>query len=147
MREAGGGHVFLRGQMNNQFDVAHLTGQAISLAGLISYFIGWLPAVAATIAAIFYILQIWEMRTVTEWRERYKRRHKAEKILRLKAQEKVIAAQLEALELKRSAASTAAEVLRAAEVVAADKVAAAASAAKIEQVRTQTEAAVKRLDQ
>lgn len=48
-------------------------------AGLImGTFVGWLPGIAAFLAVVWYLIQIWESRTFTNWRLR-RREHKIKK--------------------------------------------------------------------
>lgn len=104
---------------------------------------GYLPGVVAVIggclAIVWYALMIYESKTFEAWRADRASRIKARRIAKLNAKEKVIRAELEALELKRGAAATAAAVVQAAERTAADKVATATAEAKIEVARSETE--------
>lgn len=41
--------------------------QVISVAAILGTLAGWLPVAAAFIAAVFYIIEIWESATVQHW--------------------------------------------------------------------------------
>lgn len=104
---------------------------------------GYLPGTVAVIggcfAIVWYLIMIYESKTFNNWRTDRAQRIKERRIARLKAKERVIVAELEALELKRSAAVTAAAVLETAERAAADKVATATAQAKVDAIRSETE--------
>jgi len=79
-----------------------------------------LPAVAAAAGAIYYLIQVWETRTIQHWWNNRKMRLKAEKIARLRAKEKVIQAQLEAEgEVRQARAKARAKVEAASQEAAA----------------------------
>src|SRR6185437_4505984 len=77
---------------------------------------GYLPSFIAVIGGIFaivwYGIMIHESKTVKAWSDERAQARKLRRIAQLKAKEKIITAQLDALELKRSAAATAAELVR-----------------------------------
>lgn len=108
------------------------TWHAIDTLGagtIIATVLGYLPAVAAGVALLWYMIQIWESKTIQHWLENRRMVRKAKKIARLKAKEKIISAELEAL-----------ETVRQAKAEARDKVAiATVEAAKI-QIKEETEA-------
>lgn len=104
--------------MENQFDVSHWAGHAFSAGAIIATVAGWLPVIAALVAAVWYVLQIYESATCQKFLDKRRRLYKARRIAKLRAQQKVLLAELEGL-----------EVLRQARDVAADKVAVAASEA------------------
>ena len=96
---------------------------AISAAAIAATVIGWLPLIAAFAGLIWYCIQIWESRTVQHWYENRKMVRKARKIAKLKARERVIVAQLEALETLRQARVDARDKVEIAKVEAAKLVA------------------------
>jgi len=55
-------------------DLGHLTAHLISLGAVVGFFIGLLPALAALGAVIWYVIAIYETRTVQDWRERRRNR-------------------------------------------------------------------------
>ena len=57
----------MQGTMENQFDVSHWIGHIVSLFALTGSMFGLLPAIAGVAALLWYIIQIWESRTVQEW--------------------------------------------------------------------------------
>lgn len=96
----------------------HLVDVAAASA-IVMTLLGWLPLLAAILGAVWYAIQIWESRTVQHWWENRKMVKKARKIARLKAKEKVIVAQLEALEALRQARVEARDKVEIAKVEAA----------------------------
>ena len=70
---------------------------------IIGTFIGWFPYIAAFAAFVWYVIQIWESRTIQHWWTNRRMIQKARKIAKLKAKEKVIAAKLLALQTVRAA--------------------------------------------
>lgn len=110
----------------------HVVGDVVSAGAVIGSFLGYLPVAVAFIALIWYIIQIWESRTVQHWWRNRQLIRKAKKITRLRAREKVIVAQLEAL-----------ESIRQARVEARDKVEMAKVEAAKLQVHEETEIAAK----
>ena len=77
--------------------------QTISVTALFAAISGWVPFAIAAIPIIYYLIMIWETRTIVHWRNNWKQKRIAKKYAKLKAREKVTLAQLEAIELLRSA--------------------------------------------
>lgn len=102
--------------------VGFWTANALGTAAIIGTIIGWLPAIAAMVAVIFYLIQIWESATVRHYLANRKMVRKAKKIARLRAREKVITAQLAALETVRQAKAIAKETVAVAQAEAAQQV-------------------------
>lgn len=102
--------------------VGFWTANIVGIGAIIGTFFGWLPAVAAGIAAIFYIIQIWESATVRHYLANRKMVRKAKKIAKLRAREKIITAQLAALETVRQAKAIAKETVAVAQAEAAQQV-------------------------
>ena len=73
-------------------------GGILSPLTIVGTWIGYLPYVAATVAVIWYIIQIWESRTIQAWWTNRQLVRRSRKIARLKAAEKVITAKLSALQ-------------------------------------------------
>ena len=48
-------------------DTYHVTGHGLSLLAIVGAILGMIPALAAVLAVIFYVIQIWESKTVREW--------------------------------------------------------------------------------
>lgn len=70
----------------------HLTnwfGNAVSVGAIAGTMAGWLPAVSAIVALIWYMIQIYESKTVQEWIAA----RRARKIARLKARVILLEAQ------------------------------------------------------
>ncbi len=75
----------------------------IGVSAVIGSIIGYLPIIAAVVAMAWYIIQISESPTVRHWLEKRRVVRRAKKITRLKAIEKIVTAQLDALETLRQA--------------------------------------------
>ena len=97
-------------------------GNSASVVTILGSIFGLLPPLAALVAIIWYMIQVYESKTYREWRARRLHDKKTRKIARLQAQQKVIQAELEALDTKRAAAAYAEHMVRNAEHVAAEKV-------------------------
>lgn len=91
----------------------------IGASTIIATIVGYLPAIAAAIALSWYLIQIWESRTVQNYLSNTKIACKARRIARLRAQEKIILAKLDALETVRQAKIMAKDKLEQAKVEAA----------------------------
>lgn len=98
------------------------TANVLGTAAIIGTIIGWLPAIAAAVAVIFYCIQIWESATVRHYLANRKMVRKAKKIAKLRAREKIITAQLAALETVRQAKAIAKETVAIATAEAAQQV-------------------------
>lgn len=57
----------------NQLDADHIVGHVASLIAIMGAIAGYLPEAAAGAALIWYLLQVWESKTVTRWRARRRR--------------------------------------------------------------------------
>ncbi len=97
----------IRGVRVNQFEPMPepgvLAAHGISLGALAGSLIGWLPLVAALVPMVYYLILIWESRTVQHWMRNARMRRKARKIAKLKAKLKVTTAALDAEETIREA--------------------------------------------
>jgi hypothetical protein len=90
-------------QMEDQLDLSHITGHVISFFALAGSLAGILPVLAGLIAMVWYAIQVYESQTVRHWLANRSMSKKAKRILALRAKEKIIIAELEALELVRAA--------------------------------------------
>ena len=121
--------------MNYDFAIT-IGGHTFSTAAIIGAFWHWLPelagSVAGILAAIWYVVQIYESRTYQHWIRNRRMMKKAKKIARLKAALKVRQAELDAL-----------ETVRVAKVVAREMVKTAATAAEKQIANEDAAAAVK----
>lgn len=79
------------------------TVDVIAAGGIVGTLFGYLPAIASVLSIIWFGIQIYESRTFTHWKNNWIMKHKAKKIARLKAKEKVLAAQILAIETVRAA--------------------------------------------
>jgi hypothetical protein len=61
-------------------DLDHLFAHVASLGAIFATVVGWLPAIAAFVAVLWYIIQIWESKTVQRhihaWKEKRHARHR-----------------------------------------------------------------------
>lgn len=96
-------------------------GHIIAILSLLGSLLALLPAVVALFAAVYYVIQIYESDTTQKWLEKRRMVRKARRIARLRAEQKVLLAELEAL-----------EVVREARVIATSKIAAAAHEAAVD---------------
>lgn len=114
-------------QVDHVIDAApQVVGHSILAGGIIATVWGVLPTVIGALAGfvglIYYSIVIWESRTIQHWWQNRRMIYRAKKILRLKAQAKVVAAELEAMERVRTAKRVARETLEDAQLEAAKAV-------------------------
>lgn len=81
--------------------------QGAAVVAIIGAFLQVLPVIAAVAGGVYYAIQIWETRTIQHWWNNKKMKAKAKRLARLRAQEKLIQAQIEATELLQQARSVA----------------------------------------
>lgn len=109
-------------------------GHGTAATAVLAALTGWLPAVLTIIATVFSILWfglcIWESRTVQHWKRNMQLKRRARKLVRYKAKEKIILAEIAALEMVREART-----------MARDHVEHAKSEAAAELAQTETTAA------
>ena len=110
------------------------TMDVIAAGGIVGTLMGYLPAIASILSIIWFGIQIYESRTFVHWKNNWLMKRKAKKIARLKAREKILAAQILAI-----------ETVRAARVEAREKVATAKTEATLDVVHDVTEDAIKHL--
>lgn len=111
--------------MSNTNPMTH-AADAISAGAIVGVFLGYLPAIAAVAGFLWYCIQIWESRTIQHWWRNRQMKRRAKKIARLRAREKVIIAELDALNVVRAARVEAREKVETAKVEAAKEAAHAA---------------------
>lgn len=95
----------------------------LSVGAIIGALIGVLPAVAAAGAFIWYLIQIYESRTCQHWLANRRMIQRARKLAKLRAQEKMVLAQIEALATVKTAERAARAKVADAAVEAAKEVA------------------------
>lgn len=81
----------------------------IAASTIIMAFVGILPGIAALLAAVWYIVQIYESKTVQAWVERRAIERRARRLQKLEAQRLVLAAEIDAIEKVRQARAHAVE--------------------------------------
>jgi hypothetical protein len=91
---------------------------AAATVSIVGSMIGWLPYIASVLSIIWFLIQISESHTVVAWRDARKTRRRAKKIARLRAQEKILSAEIIAMETVRSAKADARELVATAKVEA-----------------------------
>ena len=106
----------------------------VAAGSIVGSIMGYLPAIASILSIIWFGIQIYESRTFTHWKNNWLMKRKAKKIARLKAKEKVLAAEILAIETVRSA-----------RVEAREKVATAKVEATLDVVHDDTEDTISRL--
>lgn len=95
---------------------------AASYAAVLASFAGWLPPVASIFAIVVCLITIYESRTFTRWWANHIRCQRAKKLARLRAKEKLVIAEIMALETKRAAKVEASEMVLDAAATAAQLV-------------------------
>src|SRR4051812_3750833 len=95
-----------------QFDLGHWVGHILAPGVILGVLVGYLPAVAALAAFIWYLIQIYESETCQRWLDKRRTQRKLKRVTKLVTEHKILVAELDAL-----------AVVREARVVAADKVA------------------------
>lgn len=78
-------------------------GDGLSAGAILGAFLGALPAFAALVGVIYYVIQIYESTTVQKWMDKGRRARKTRRIAKIKAEQKVLVAELDALEVVREA--------------------------------------------
>lgn len=98
------------------------TVDTISALAIVGSLLGYLPALAAVAAIAWYAIQIYESRTVQHWLANRRMMHAAKELIRLRAKQKVIHAEIVAAEKVRAAKAQANETVQQAkaEAVLAD---------------------------
>jgi hypothetical protein len=89
------------------------------LAHVWGYLPGAVAIVGGVLAICWYIIMLWESKTVQDWHARSSARRKIKRIAKLQAEVKIATAQLEALKVRRVAREDAADKVNAAAAEAA----------------------------
>lgn len=89
------------------WDIPHVTGHILSFGSVIMSFVGLIPVFAALAGFVFYMIQIYESATVQKWLDRRRMLWKARRISTLRAEQKVLMAELDGLEIVRDARAVA----------------------------------------
>lgn len=88
--------------MHFEFDFSWL-GHSVSLSALGAAFIGLAPPIAATVAVIWYSIQIYESRTFQHWKRNFVMKRAGAKLAKLEAKKKILLAEIAATERVRHA--------------------------------------------
>jgi len=75
----------------------------VAAGTIVMAFVGILPGIAALLAAIWYLVQIYESKTVQSWLDRRRIASRARKLAKLEAQKLVVLAEIDAIEKVRVA--------------------------------------------
>ena len=94
------------------------TIDVLAASSIVGTIFGYLPSIAAILSIIWFCIQIYESRTFNHWKNDFLMRRKAKMISRLRAKEKILAAQIAAIETIRSAKVEAREKVEVAKVEA-----------------------------
>lgn len=78
-------------------------GHVAAVGTWVGTLFGLLPALAALVAVIWYMIQIYESTTVQKWLDVKRLVWKARRIAHIRAEQKLLQAQLEAMEIVREA--------------------------------------------
>ena len=89
-----------------------IIGDALSALAIVGAVFGYLPYAAAVAGLVWYLIQIKESHTFASWWNNRKMLKRAKKISKLRAREKIILAELEALESVRAAKHAAVEAAK-----------------------------------
>ncbi len=76
--------------MDQHGDLSYWLGNGTAAAAIVGTFVGWLPALAALIAGCWYLVQIYESKTVQVW----VRDRRVRKLARLQAHAIMLQAKL-----------------------------------------------------
>lgn len=104
--------------LTDQWNTLRHVIDTVSAGAIIGAIIGYLPALAALGAVIWYIIQIYESRTFQHWIANTRMKYRARKLARLKARQKVLQAEVEALTVRKTARTVARELVEQARVEA-----------------------------
>ena len=86
----------------------------VSVAGVIGYLPVFITCIAGILAACMYAVTLWESKTVQHWMNNRRMLKKAKKVARLKAKQKILEAELIAVEKVRVARHEAREIVESA---------------------------------
>jgi len=78
-------------------------GHSLSGTAILGSLVGLFPPVAAAAAFVWYVIQVYESRTFQHWFRNRQMVHRAKKLARLRAKEKIVLAKIEAIEKVRIA--------------------------------------------
>lgn len=91
---------------------------SLMTGGVVAVIAGIIPPIVGLLAIVFYSITIYESRTIQHWLRNHQMKVKAKKLMKLRSKAKVVAAEIEALELVRVARVAAREKVAAAEATA-----------------------------
>jgi hypothetical protein len=97
--------------MMEDFSALKAVGHFFATGGIVGSIFSIFPFIAAFVAFIWYLIQIYESRTFQHWRANFLMRRRAKKLARLHAKEKIVAAQIAALEKVRQARAEARDIV------------------------------------
>lgn len=83
--------------------VLNYTADGVAAGTVVMALVGILPGVAALLAAIWYLVQIYESKTVQDWLAKRAIRRRAIRLQKLEAKKLILAAEIDAIERVRVA--------------------------------------------
>ena len=92
------------------FDLPHWPADTISVAVIVGWLDGALPALATLASLIYFLLQIYHDSSVQEWRQEWADHRRTKRLAHLLAHQLIAKAEIDALELKRHQAAHASAV-------------------------------------
>lgn len=98
-------------------------GHVVAIGSWLLTLAGFLPSLAALVGVVYYVIQVYESNTCQKWLEKKRQTRKTRRLARLKAEQKVLVAEIDALEVVREARAIAAEKVAVAAHEAAKEVA------------------------
>jgi hypothetical protein len=94
-------------------------GHSLSTTAILGSLAGLFPPIAAVAAVIWYTIQVYESRTFQHWYRNRQMVHRARKLAKLRAKEKIVLAKIEAIEKVRASRVEARELVESARADAA----------------------------
>lgn len=91
----------------------NIVTHSAATGGVVATLLGLLPTVlgvvATALAALWYSIQLYESDTVQKWLSRRRAMYKSRRLARLKAEQKILVAEIDAIEVLREAKAVATE--------------------------------------
>ena len=100
------------GGVENQLDASHILGHLVSIGAIFGAFVGYVPYIAAIVAIVWYLLQIWESPFVQRFRPTPTPMEREQRLTLLVASAKILAAEIVALRLELDAERALADPIR-----------------------------------
>lgn len=75
-------------------DPGAVVAHTASISAIFAAFVGWIPIIVALIPAIYYLILIYESSTVQTWVHKRALRRTTRRVAKLKAKQRILAAQI-----------------------------------------------------